>query len=458
MATTYKVQIWQLDKYAGVRGTRYIVRWAVEGRHRKSRYATKALAEVFRAELLSAQRQGVAFDVATGLPVTKLRDEAERMNWYEFACSYVDMKWQAISPKHRKGIAEVLTTATIAQLTELVDPDEARRLRSALLNWGFNRRRGSAEQPGEVTSQLEWVSRHSRAVADFARPEVIRAVLEAGATKVDGTRASGRTATWKRSVVSTALKHAVERGLLEANPVGSISWQAPRTSQVVDRRSVINPSQARVLLEAVRRTPRSGPMLVAFFAVMYYSALRPEEASNLRRRNLELPADGGWGWITLETSTAEVDRHWTDSGKRRDERELKHRAVGDVRRVPCPPPLTVVLQAHLTDFGTDAEGRLFRGERGGHLAGVTYNRLWARARAAALTPERIASPLARRSYDLRHAAVSTWLTGGVAPSQVAEWAGHSVEVLLRVYAKCLDGGEGLALQRIASALDDQSTV
>jgi integrase len=103
-------------------------------------------------------------------------------------------------------------------------------------------------------------------------------------------------------------------------------------------------------------------------------------------------------------------------------------------------------------FGADTEGRLFTGERGGALAGVTYTRMWARAREAALTPEQFASPLARRPYDLRHAAVSTWLNGGVAPTQVAEWAGHSVEVLLRSYAKCLDGGEKTAQARVTAAL------
>jgi integrase len=61
-------------------------------------------------------------------------------------------------------------------------------------------------------------------------------------------------------------------------------------------------------------------------------------------------------------------------------------------------------------------------------------------------------PLARRPYDLRHAAVSTWLNGGVAPTQVAGWAGHSVGVLLQVYAKCLDGQEAVALDRVERAL------
>ena len=62
------------------------------------------------------------------------------------------------------------------------------------------------------------------------------------------------------------------------------------------------------------------------------------------------------------------------------------------------------------------------------------------------------SPLARRPYDLRHAAVSTWLNGGVHPTQVAEWAGHSVAVLLDVYAKCIDGQEDLARRRVEEAL------
>ncbi|WP_280137853.1 hypothetical protein [Actinopolyspora xinjiangensis] len=38
------------------------------------------------------------------------------------------------------------------------------------------------------------------------------------------------------------------------------------------------------------------------------------------------------------------------------------------------------------------------------------------------------------------------------PPRVAEWAGHSVRVLLEIYAKCLDSGEQLARQRVEQAL------
>ena len=56
--------------------------------------------------------------------------------------------------------------------------------------------------------------------------------------------------------------------------------------------------------------------------------------------------------------------------------------------------------------------------------------------------------------DLRHTCLSTWLNAGVPPAQVAEWAGHGVDVLLKVYAKCLDGQEAAAQARIEAALRD----
>ncbi len=71
-------------------------------------------------------------------------------------------------------------------------------------------------------------------------------------------------------------------------------------------------------------------------------------------------------------------------------------------------------------------------------------------------PAEYASRLARRPYDLRHACLSTWLNGGVPPTQVAQWAGHGVEVLLRIYAKCLVGQDELAKRRIAEALRDDT--
>ena len=262
-----------------------------------------------------------------------------------------------------------------------------------------------------------------------------------------------------------ALEYAVERRLLTRNPVKAINWKAPKTRHEIDRRCVVNHTQARQLLAAVREQTPSGPRLAAFFAIIYYAALRPEEAVNLRKDNITLPplvrnnstgeweepADD-WGELRFCFAATEIDAEWTDSGSRREHRQLKARARGEWRHVPIPPPLTRILRKHLDQIGTGRDGRIFSGIYGGELASITYRRAWDKARRSALAPAEYASPLARRVYDLRHACVSTWLNGGVPPAQVAEWAGHSVAVLLRVYAKCIDGQDHIAKRRIEDAL------
>lgn len=242
------------------------------------------------------------------------------------------------------------------------------------------------------------------------------------------------------------MEYAVERKLLDTNPIPRLKWTAPRTVHAVDRRSVANPVQVRTLLAAVGAQQRSGPRLVAFFACLYFAAMRPEEAVALAKHNLSLP-EKGWGELTIDTAEPYAGREWTDSGNNRDRRQLKQRARGESRTVPCPPELTAHLHSHIRQYGTAPDGRLFTGERNtGELPKLTITRAWKRARQAAFTPEVAAGPLARTPYDLRHAAVSTWLSGGVPATTVAAWAGHSVEVLLKIYAKCLDG-ETIAVQR-----------
>jgi integrase len=123
------------------------------------------------------------------------------------------------------------------------------------------------------------------------------------------------------------------------------------------------------------------------------------------------------------------------------------------------PALARLLRKHLAEYGTAPDGRLFLGEAGGLLSDSVYSRSWEQARQTVLSPAEAASPLGERPYDLRHARLSTWLNAGVAPAQVAEWAGNSVPVLLRVYAKCLADSEQTALRRIeeAEVSPDQTT-
>ncbi|HEV2342694.1 MAG TPA: hypothetical protein VGS97_01255 [Actinocrinis sp.] len=83
--------------------------------------------------------------------------------------------------------------------------------------------------------------------------------------------------------------------------------------------------------------------------------------------------------------------------------------------------------------------------------------MWKKAREAVLTPAQVASPLGKRPYDLRHACLSTWLNAGVHAPLVAEWAGHTVEMLLSTYAKCIHDQEAAARARIGEALGGINT-
>jgi integrase len=283
--------------------------------------------------------------------------------------------------------------------------------------------------------------------------KVARRGLELIASKVDGTPAKPNTFNRRRAVFYNVLKFAVEQGQLDSNPLDFVSYKVPKAVETVDSRSVVNMAQARLLLEAVAAQGKMGERLVAFFAVMLYAALRPAEALGLRRPHLKfMPTDGGWGEILLARSTPRSGTAWTDSGQSREERGLKHRADEDTRPVPAYPELVTILNSHVEEFGYGPGGRLISGPRGGRIDESTYLRIWQDARQAVLTPDELASPLAARPYDLRHTAVSTWLNAGVPPTQVAEWAGHSVAVLLRVYAKCIVGQDVAARARIEEAL------
>src|SRR6266566_4720331 len=83
--------------------------------------------------------------------------------------------------------------------------------------------------------------------------------------------------------------------------------------------------------------------------------------------------------------------------------------TGTVRIVPIPPILVSLFRQHIRESGTASDGRLFRSTRGGPLSESVYGRVWHAARQAALGPAQAATPLARRPYDLRHAALSLWL-------------------------------------------------
>lgn len=176
------------------------------------------------------------------------------------------------------------------------------------------------------------------------------------------------------------------------------------------------------------------------------------EATNLRLVDCTLP-ESGWGELVLGSSSPRVGSRWTNDGQSHEERGLKRRARNATREVPIPPVLVQLLREHVAAYGVAPDGRLFRAARGGRLLTKETAAVWKRARGIALTPKELKTKLAEVPYSCRHTAVSGWLAAGVDQTEVARRAGHSVAVLLRFYAKVINGRQERANGLIERFLD-----
>ncbi|MFJ3101783.1 tyrosine-type recombinase/integrase [Streptomyces sp. NPDC086835] len=448
------VKIWGVRK-RNTQKPSYDVRWSVAGRVFSESFRTKGLADNYRSKLMRAARDGEEFGTESGLPGS-MAEKKSALTWYAFALQYLAMKWPHAAPNTRDGINESLTSVTVALLDDRPGRPSDELLRKTLRNWAFVLPGPHEhELPTEIGNVLHWVAKASRPLSDLADPVIGRAVLDSLKLKLDGTAAAAETVRRKRRTLVNAVHYAVDLGEFPENPLTSIRWQKPKVSSEVDPRVVANPEQARSLLHAVSyvggyRRAR-GRRLVGLFAGMYFGGFRPAEVVGLAEPDLTLPTVG-WGSALLHRTRPSVGKQWTDSGESHDDRGLKNRPNEDVRRVPIPPQLVAIFREHIDTFGTAHDGRLFFSENGGVVSSSTYYRAWQEARTLALPPAAVASPLARRPYDLRHSALSTWLNAGVDATEVAERAGNSVEVLLSRYAKCLDGRQEVANRRIEDLL------
>ena len=471
MPLSYDVKIWGITPHVSKKEpkkgqkpkTTYELRWRVANHRCSKTYDTIDMAKSVRSELVTALNNGQPFDVSEGFPESMLRRQRSKVTYFALAIEYMrEVKWPHLEAGSRGTFASSLATVTAGLTDTRTGAPTQKELHRALVKWAFNKRAQTAgDPPAEHAAAIDWIKEHSLPVSDLAEPKVARQAFNLMSINPEtGKPFASDTYQNKRKAFNGVVKFAIERKILGSHPLDGL--ELPQTvnrhDDVVDPRVVVNPTQARTLLKAVRdhgvrKSAVMGPRLVAFFALLYFAGLRPSEALALRPMDCTLP-DEGWGLLRFAEATPYVTGEWTDDGEAQPRKPLKHRAKGVSRDVPACPELVRILRRHIKQYNIAPADIMFVSSTGKAVTYGTFANIWQKARRLALSEAEFESPLAEDPYSLRHAALSTWLNNGVPPAEVAKRAGHTIEMLFRTYAKCVVGQEDLANQRIEAALGE----
>ncbi|MEV5353838.1 site-specific integrase [Streptomyces sp. NPDC052693] len=457
------VRIWGVSKVRS-KSAPYQLRWIVAGNRCYASFASSALADNRRLELRKAVRKGEAFDVESGLPESEIRQaeaaEAAKAkekldpNWWSFSREFMKRRWRTAAAKTREGFADSLASAALGMMEDRPDAPDPGVVRRAI-RWTVVPDNEGEEPPADLEKVCAWLAEHSRPLSALRDSVIAEDVHYRLAYKLDGKLAAKDTYKRRRRGFNVAMAYAIQKGYLDTNPIAGLERPATAGSGPIDPRVLMNAVQGREFLTAVSYVGsvhrNRGRRLVAFFGCILYAAMRPAEVVGLRLDDCYLP-DKGWGVLTLRETRPVSGKKWTDSGERHDKRGLKMRDPEADRPVPIPPVLVAMLRAHVKEFGTAADGRLFQNERGGLVGTSSYWRVWQEARPLAFPPHKVTSPLARKPYDGRATCITDWLRSGLPVAEVARRAGTSPEVIDRHYAGCLDNSEEANNRMIEKAM------
>jgi integrase len=422
MSTPQKVQVFSLGVPA--KGTptsdrRYRVKWRIDGRDRTRSLKTRAEAERFRRLLLDAVAAGVSFDDATGEPASW---SSESPTWFAWSQQWLELKWRQWAGTTRRSGVE-----TLVSIAPLMVPPSAPAPPPGLIEW--LRSDGYVPASAAWSDHPAWLGRWSLPLSQITPADVER-VLTAITTRQDGRPVSAAVARRRKNTLGAVLRAAVRRDLIDRNPMDRIEWRAPSRDLTVDVATVPSVTDVLRLLDHVVDRGGRAERYAALFACVGLAGMRPSEAISLRGDDLELP-ESGWGRARLSGATTEPGAQFTDTGERWEAKGLKHRATGSKRDVPLPPPLVEHLRRHL-ELLDEPDGLLFLNAQGRPMTASNYSEVWHRARAAVWAHD---DHLATATlYDLRHAAATMMLQAGVPAAEVARRLGHSMDVLMRVYA------------------------
>lgn len=418
-----KVQVFSLGtppKGTPTDRRRYRVKWRVDGIDRTRSLKTRVEADRLRTQLKEAAVAGLPFDRSTGLPEAWVSHQA---TWFEWSVTWIGHKWPRWAGNTRRSAVETLVALT-PHLTRPGAPPAPADLGDHLRTVAYN--------PAASETALPWLERWSIPL-DEITPAVIEATLDAATTRRDGRPMSATVARRRKNMLGSVLRSAVRHGLIDRNPMDRVEWRSPERDTTLDVSTVPSFVEVCRAVDLVARLESGGARYGALFAMVGMAGLRPSEVAGLDIGDLTLPA-AGWGLAVVRGATTSPGARYTADGETWEDKGLKQRAADAVREVPLPPPLVAELRRHLERFPSNA--KVFTNVDEKPVSPANYGPVWERARTKLWPGNHLLA--ATTVYDLRHAAATTMLRSGVMAAEVARRLGHSVDVLMRVYAGVLD--------------------
>jgi hypothetical protein len=213
---SFEVVVFALEE----RERSFRVRWRV-GKARFTRtFTTKALADGFRAQLLTATRRGELFSDETGLPpsMDKTRGEA---TFYQLAIDFTRSAWPSISAKQRASVVETLSRVVPVVVRDLAGAPDPGTLRTAI-SYSLIQGSNPPVLAADKLAALGWLRRASRPVTVLTDASTLADVLDALAVNLDGKPAAPSYFSRRRRVLHRVLGYAVRRKLLDSNPLTSL--------------------------------------------------------------------------------------------------------------------------------------------------------------------------------------------------------------------------------------------
>lgn len=419
---------------------RYRVKWRIDGQDKTRALKTKAEAERLQARLQMAVVAGEEFDLATGLPVSWVRDDT---TWWEWSRDWLDLKWPQWAGHSRRSAVESLVA-----ITPLMARSGAPSAGDDTVRW----LREHGYRPGSPgrSDPPHWLLRWSVPLPD-AESTLLERVLTKVTTKPDGSPMSREVARRRRSTLNAVLRAACRRRMIDQNPLDRVEWKLPTRNIAVDISTVPSYGDVIQIVDHVAGLKTNGARYATLFATVGIAGMRPSEAIALAPGALELPRQG-WGLAVLRGALTSPGTRFTSTGEVVEDKELKQRPPDATREVPLAPELVERLRWHLKRW-PPVDGHVFTNAAGRTPTTTNYGPVWVRARTK-IWPNghRLGETTV---YDLRHAAATMMLRAGVPPAEAARRLGHSVDILMRVYAGVFDDERQRSNDLIDRAIREQ---